>query len=197
MNRRLQRALLRRELGLPLLGGAIILLIGSLALGRLIAERGVPLPTGDDSFPPMVMSGDRIALWIASHVTPLPFVMAAAVLALGRLAGDRSASWLSTLVAAGASRGGYAGAVLAAVVLGQSALLGSVIVGLHVGVWTISGGGASLLRHAVADAPGMIALIISSAVYGAAWAALVRRRDLAIWFAIVGVAYRWAWRPGS
>ena len=188
IDRRLGRALLRRELGVGLLAGSVGLAAAGFALGRMLVVRDIPLLSAEAGVPVQVIaSGDTFALWIASHALPLPFVFAAGLTALGRVSNDRGAPWLTTLVAAGASRRRYVATAVGVVVLAQCTLLIATLAGVFTGIWANSGGAGSLLQHALHDLPGMLALTLSSALYGAACAALLRRRDAANWMAVLGI----------
>ena len=192
------RALLLRELRPGrVVALALLVAAGAALLGRQLA--GQTLPDGVD-VPAAIGAGERFGDYLLTRVGRLlavPFGVAAAAVAVARVAGDHEDGWLPALAAAGPP------SLRAASVLGV-VLATVAAVALH---WTVAslafatGGGvapAEALRRTAGALPGAVALALSAAAYGTAWGAALRRRGAAGLAATAGVvlpiAVATAWR---
>jgi len=165
-DRALAVALLRRDwhwrTSVPLLAGAAAL--ASLCTRAATRTTAGSAPTNADGSL-LSLTTDALLPWLGAHLGALG-AASAALLVIHRLTSDAEDDWLPTLVAGGASRttylgtttGSAVGLVLAALLTGTAAAIGS---GEH---------GATAIHRL----PGAIALILACAAYGSAVAVLAR-----------------------
>lgn len=198
---RLLRALVARELHPARVAVvAPLVVVAAALLGRQIA--GQTLPAGVD-VPASVGAPEAFGAYLLARVgdvLAVPFGVAAAALAVARVAGDHEDGWLPALAAAGPGsvRAGYLlGVVLATV---AAVALHSSLASL---AFALAGGVAltDALPRTAAALPGAAAFALSAAAYGAAWGALLRRRGAASVAAVAGVvlpiAAATAWRVAT
>ena len=181
----LVRALLRRELRPRRLaaGGAVVAAV-ALAAGYALAAHGVlgalgaSMERGGTAYATLLPAGAALELYLAEQalrLLALPAALGAAYLVMERTAADHERGWLPALVAGGrpALRATYPLAVVGGVAV---RLLLLYVVATLAAAAGLARGGVPVRAELARALPGVAALVLSFATYGALWGVLLRRR---------------------